>query len=43
MEIHIKHILEQESQTPSPQATCGPRGHFVRPAMLFGNFHISNI
>jgi len=23
-----------------PRAACGPRGHFVRPAMLFGNLQI---
>jgi len=25
------------------RATCRPRGHFVQPAMLFGNFEIINI
>jgi len=25
------------------RAACGPRGGFVRPAMLFGNFKIINI
>ena len=26
-----------------PQAACGPRGRFVWPAMLFGNFQLINI
>jgi len=30
--------LKQGSQTRDQRAACGPRGPFVRPAMLFGNF-----
>jgi len=26
-----------------PRTGCGPRGRFVRPAMLFGNFQVINI
>ena len=35
--------LEQGSQTRGQWAACGPRGPFVRPAILFGNFLIINI
>jgi len=37
------YTLVQGSQTRGPRAACGPRGSFVRPAMLFGNFQIINI
>jgi len=35
--------LPQGSQTRGPRASCGPRGSFVRPAMLFGKFQMFNI
>jgi len=31
------------SGVSNTRATCRPRGHFVQPAMLFGNFEIINI
>jgi len=31
------------SQTRGRRRPCSPRGHFVRPAMFFGNFQIINI
>jgi len=37
-----RDIVEQGSQTRGPRATCGRRGRFVCPAMLFGNFQIIN-
>ena len=36
-------VLNQGSQTRGPRTACGSRGPFVRPAVLFGNFQISNI
>jgi len=41
--VETTNDLEQESQTRGPRVVCGPRGRFVRPAMLFGNFQIFNI
>jgi len=38
--IVAKQCLWQGSQTRGPQVACGPREHFVQPAMLFGNFEI---
>ena len=35
--IDVCRCLKQGLQTR------GPRGHFVRPAMLFGNFQIINV
>jgi len=45
-QVHLaikNSVLGQGSQTRGPRVSCGPRGHFVRPAMLFGNFQIGDI
>jgi len=36
-EPFLHQPLVQGSQTRGPRATCGSLGHFVRPAMRFGN------
>ena len=43
LDQRITNPFKAGSQTRGPQAACGPRGPFVRPAMLFGNFQIINI
>jgi len=41
--LDIQDLTNRGSPTRVPQATCGPRGHFVWPAMLFENFQMINI
>ena len=36
-------ISRMNSGVANTRAACRPRGHFVQPAMLFGNFEIINI
>jgi len=38
-----KYISRMKSGVSNTRAACRPRGHFVQPAMLFGNFEIINI
>jgi len=48
MRVYVKSPCKADSssagsQTRGPQAACGPRGRFVRPAMRLGNLQIINI
>jgi len=38
-----KLISRMNSGVSNTRAACPPRGHFVQPTMLFGNFEIINI
>ena len=40
---YVTNGIQQGSQTRGPRAECGPRGRFVRSAMLFGNFETFQI